>query len=175
VTAARPIIGNKKVGSRPLGFSTGFNDRGSITSGEVKSKLNRCGAAGVVPTFVDPDASHAQTNQMHRARARAQGKQVGTELAVDFPAVADAEDEHNQAVVLNLADEPEIADSILPKFAEFRTAECLADAARITPDGHAFSQELEDALAVLRVQLAEITIRSFREFNDPGHDVSSRL
>jgi len=40
--------------------------------------------------------------------------------AVDFFAVSHAEDEDNQAVVLDLADEPIITHAVLPKFAEPR-------------------------------------------------------
>ena len=39
--ATRLFIPNKKVGSRPLGFSTGFNDTRSIASGRGKCKLNQ--------------------------------------------------------------------------------------------------------------------------------------
>jgi hypothetical protein len=40
-------------------------------------------------------------------------------LAVDFAAVADAEDQDQQAVVLDLTDQPIVADAILPALTEF--------------------------------------------------------
>jgi hypothetical protein len=39
--------------------------------------------------------------------------------AVDFPAVADAKDKNQQAVVFDFADEPIVADAVFPKFTEF--------------------------------------------------------
>jgi hypothetical protein len=41
------------------------------------------------------------------------------ELSIDFPAMADAKDKNQQAVVFDFADETKVADSVFPKFSEF--------------------------------------------------------
>jgi hypothetical protein len=75
-------------------------------------------------------------------------------LAIDFFSISDAEDQNNQAGILNLADEPEIAHPISPEFSETRALQGLADAARIVELGYAFVKKLQNAPAVLLVEFA---------------------
>ncbi len=41
------------------------------------------------------------------------------QLSVDFSAVADAKNQNEQPFVLDLANEPIVADAVFPKFSEF--------------------------------------------------------
>jgi hypothetical protein len=68
--------------------------------------------------------------------------------AVDFLAVSYAEDKDNQAVVLDLANEPVIAHTVLPEFAEPQTVQRLFYAARILKPGHPFVEEFWGAPGV---------------------------
>ena len=89
--------------------------------------------------------------------------------------MAYAEDEHQQALIFYLADEPIISQAIFPKFSEARTLQRLSHAARIVQFGDSFLKEYQDALALLRIELAEFPLRRGGKLNLPGHDVSTRL
>ena len=43
---------------------------------------------------------------------------ISGELAVDFPAVTDTENQDKQPIILNLADEPVIAHAVFPELPE---------------------------------------------------------
>lgn len=60
--------------------------------------------------------------------------------AIDFAAVADAEDD--DLLVLNVADDAVVADAIAPEAAEFRSLEGVAEATRIFEFGYALVQKL---------------------------------
>src|SRR5882762_1738066 len=94
--------------------------------------------------------------------------------AVDFSAVADTENENQQPIVFDLADEPVVADAVFPELAEFGTLQSLTDTARVVQSGDAFVEKFQDALALLRVELAQFVVNLGREFNLPGHAASMR-
>lgn len=54
-----------------------------------------------------------------KAAAPDRKRQGGAESSVDFPAVSDAENKNKQPIVLDLADEPIVADAIFPELPEF--------------------------------------------------------
>jgi hypothetical protein len=92
--------------------------------------------------------------------------------AINLLLVPNQEDEHDEAVVLNFADEPEIAHSIFPEFPKAGALQGLPDAARIFELGYSVLKELQDAVAMLRIKLAQLPVRGNGEFNLPGHDAS---
>ena len=95
-----------------------------------------------------------------------------TASAVDLLAVSNAKDEHDQAVVLDLADEPVISHTVFPKLPEPGALQGLSNAASIAQLGYSFMEELQDAPGVLGVELAQFPVRSRGNLNLPCHDVS---
>jgi hypothetical protein len=79
--------------------------------------------------------------------------------AIDFLAVPDAEDQHNQAVVFDLRDEPVITHAVFPELSKLRAVQSLSDAARIVQLGDSLMKELQDAPGLLRVEFAEFSVR----------------
>ncbi len=67
--------------------------------------------------------------------------------------MADAKNQHDQAVIFNFANEPVIAYAVFPELAEARALKRPSDAAWIIESSEATAEELQDALAVLRVEL----------------------
>jgi hypothetical protein len=96
-------------------------------------------------------------------------------LTVDFPARPHPEDQHHQAVVLDLANEPVVAHAVLPELPEPWALQRLAQCPRVVEFRQSLVKELQDSLLVLRVELAEFPIRGLRQFNALGHDVSLHL
>ena len=78
--------------------------------------------------------------------------------AIDVFAVSDAEDQHEYAVVFDLADEPVVADAVFPEFAEQRAVQGLAYAARIVQLGYSLAKEFQDALAGQRVEFVQFPV-----------------
>src|SRR2546422_6453473 len=76
--------------------------------------------------------------------------------AVDFFAMANAEDQHDQAVVFDFADEAVGADAGFPELSEARAAQSLSDAARVVERGDSFVKELQDAPGGVRGEPAEV-------------------
>jgi len=73
--------------------------------------------------------------------------------------MADAKDQHDQAVVFDLADEPVVADTVFPELSKARAVQRLSDAARIVQFADSLMQELQDALGLRRVEFAEFPLR----------------
>src|SRR6266852_2712080 len=97
------------------------------------------------------------------------------ELSVDFPAVANAENKNHQSIVFDLADEPVITHAVFPELAELGALQSLTNAAWVIQWGDAFVEKLQDALALLRVELAQFAVDLGGEFNLPGHAASEHL
>ena len=95
-------------------------------------------------------------------------------LTIDFLAVSDAEHQHDETAVFDLADEPEIAHPVLPKFPQPRAGQRFSDAAGIVEFRNSLVKEPEDSFPVRRVGLAEFPGRRLGQFNAPGHGVSLR-
>src|SRR5580692_2890365 len=76
-------------------------------------------------------------------------------LAIDFLAMSDAEDQHDQAVVFDLADEPVITNAIFPELSQPRAVQRLPDAAWIIQLGYSLVKEFQDALGLLPVEFNE--------------------
>ena len=62
-----------------------------------------------------------------------------------------AEDENNDAVVLNFANEPIVAHPLFPELPKARALQGLPDAARIIQIGQSLMKEFQDAPGMLRV------------------------
>src|SRR5712664_343264 len=73
-------------------------------------------------------------------------------LAVDLPAMSEAKDQHNEAVVFEFADEPVVADSVFPEFTEPRAVQRLSYTSWIIQAGDSFVEKLQDALGLRRVE-----------------------
>ncbi|MGA7225298.1 MAG: hypothetical protein WA603_17085 [Candidatus Acidiferrales bacterium] len=91
--------------------------------------------------------------------------------AIDFSAVSDAEDQHEEAVVFDFADESIVAYAVFPEFTEERAVQGLTDAAWVIEAGYSGVEETQDAAAMLRVEFAEFPVNGRRKFNGVGHDV----
>src|SRR6516225_2217107 len=76
--------------------------------------------------------------------------------SVDIAPVADCDDENPQRFVLNIADDSIVTHSIAPIRAELRTAQRLADAARVFSGCKPLPQEGRDAFRFALVELAEL-------------------
>jgi hypothetical protein len=93
-------------------------------------------------------------------------------LTIDFPAMSDADDQHDEQVVFDLADDAEWAYSIFPEFAEARAVQSSSQAARIVELANPAVKELEDTRALLRVEVAEFASSLDRYLNLPRHNAS---
>jgi hypothetical protein len=82
----------------------------------------------------------------------------GKALAIDFFAISDAKDQNYQTIVFDLADEPVVANSIFPELAKPRAVQRLSNAAWVVQLGNPRMKELQDALAVLRVEFVEFPV-----------------
>lgn len=85
-------------------------------------------------------------------------RRSGEALTIDSLVVSDAENEHDQAIIFELADEPVIPHAVFPELPQPRAVQRLSDAARIVQLGDSSMKELQDALAVLRVEFAEFPV-----------------
>src|SRR2546430_10795047 len=102
------------------------------------------------------------------------GTVSGNALAIDFFAISDAEDQNHQTIVFDLADEPVISHAIFPELPKPRAVQRFSDAAWIIQLGNALMKELQDALAVLRVEFVEFPVNLGCQLNAVGHHVSGR-
>jgi hypothetical protein len=82
----------------------------------------------------------------------------GNALAIDFFAISDAEDQNHESIIFDLADEPVIAHAIFPELSKPRAVQRVSDAAWIVQLGNPLMKELQDALAVLRVEFVEFPV-----------------
>jgi hypothetical protein len=72
--------------------------------------------------------------------------------------MSNAQDQHDQAVVLDLADEPVITQAIFPELAKPRVVQRLPDTAGIVQFGYSLMKEFQDALGLLPVEFAEFPV-----------------
>ncbi|MNT87750.1 hypothetical protein D3C72_2281990 [compost metagenome] len=61
--------------------------------------------------------------------------------------MADLDHEHDQFVVLYIADDPVVANAIAPELAEFRTLQAVGNLFGVVEPGHAFFKKFADAPA----------------------------
>ncbi len=54
--------------------------------------------------------------------------------------MADGKDQDYQPLVLDIADDPIVADAVAPQLAETGTLQCLAETTRIVPGGNSIGQ-----------------------------------
>jgi hypothetical protein len=100
---------------------------------------------------------------------------VAFNSAINLLAVSDAENQHQQAVVFDLADEAERADAVSPELTQAGALQSLANASRIFQSGKPFPKKFQNAPGVLRIELAEFAVSLGGKFNPPGHDALRRL
>jgi hypothetical protein len=86
--------------------------------------------------------------------------------------MSDTEDQHDEEIVFDSADEVVRAYSIFPKFPKPRAVQSLSKTARIAYVVDSFVKELQNAGAVLRVELTEFPVGLGRKLNLPRHDAS---
>ncbi len=87
--------------------------------------------------------------------------------------MSDLQDKNQNLVIFDFADETVVADAIFPQFAKSSTLQGLSHSARVFFSRNASRKKLQDALALLGIEFAEVLVGRLREFNPPGHDVSS--
>ncbi len=80
--------------------------------------------------------------------------------------------QNHQTIILDLCDQPEIADPVFPELPKPRAVQGLSDAAGVVPPGNSFMQELQDCFDLLRVEFAECPIHLGRQRNVVWHAVS---
>ena len=111
----------------------------------------------------------AESSGTQKARIKQNPRSCGTqqsaESAVDFPAVAEAKNQNEQPFVLDLADEPVITHTVFPELSKLGASQSLTNAARVIQWGETFVKELQDALALLWVELAQIAVDLGGELN----------
>jgi hypothetical protein len=73
-------------------------------------------------------------------------------------AISDAEEQNHQTIVFDLTDEPVIAHAIFPELPKPRAVQRLSNAAWVVQLGNPRMKELEDALAVLRVEFVDFSV-----------------
>lgn len=71
---------------------------------------------------------------------------------VDLASVTDTKGENGQLAVLNIADNPVIADAILPQIAERRSSKGSTDTAWVVENGDTRVQEGRDAPGNLAIE-----------------------
>jgi hypothetical protein len=74
-------------------------------------------------------------------------------LAVNFPAMADLDDEDDDALVLDAANDPIVADPIAP-ISRLRPLERMADGSRIIEHGDMPLQVIANSIGGLMIQLS---------------------
>ena len=96
-------------------------------------------------------------------------------LAVNLPAMSEAKDQHDKAVVFEFADEAVVADTVFPEFAQSRAVQRLSHTSWIVQACDSFEEKLQDALGLRRVKFAQLAVRLSGQLNLPSHSGSSRL
>jgi hypothetical protein len=79
--------------------------------------------------------------------------EIAPGLAVDFFSMSDPNGQDDQASVLKLADDPEIAHPATPQFSEARAEKGLSDAARIFRFCNSLSEKFQNAFGMLGIKL----------------------
>jgi len=69
-------------------------------------------------------------------------------------AMTNTQDQYDDAIILNFADDPVITHAVPPKLTQKRALHCFSEAARIVQFRDPLIKEFQDALGVLRVELA---------------------
>jgi hypothetical protein len=92
--------------------------------------------------------------------------------AIDILAVPNAKGKHNQAVVLNFADNAVIPRPVSSILSEAGAAERLSDFAGIFLTGYSFVKKIQNPPRVLWVELAEVAPSVIGLFNRPCHNSS---
>ncbi len=93
-------------------------------------------------------------------------------LTVDFPAVPDADIQHQQAFILNFGDQPILANSIFPKLSKAGAMQNFADAARIIQLGYAFEKKLQNSPCKRWIEFVQLAICLSGQLNLPCHNAS---
>lgn len=94
---------------------------------------------------------------------------------VDLPAVADVQHQDNDTVVLDIADDPMVADTIPPKVLKSRSLEWRTKAARILSCQQAMLEELRDSRYIVLTEPLELLQHSLIELKRPGQVRASAL
>ncbi len=82
--------------------------------------------------------------------------------------MSDAENEDQQEIVFDFADEAVVADAVFPEFAQARAVEGFSDGAGVVQFGDAVAQELQDAVAVLRLEDGAVLVDMFGGEGEAG-------
>jgi len=79
--------------------------------------------------------------------------------------MAYAKNQNEQPFVLDLADEPVITHTVFPELSKLGALQSLTNAAWVIEWGETFVKELQDAPALLWVELAQIAVDLGGELN----------
>jgi hypothetical protein len=82
----------------------------------------------------------------------------GAALAVDVISVSNSDDQDHQTIVLNLANDPEIARAISPQFPETGALKSFPDAARIFQFCNSFLKKFQDTSGMLGIKFGQFAV-----------------
>lgn len=82
--------------------------------------------------------------------------------------MADLDHQHNEFTVLDIADDPVVANPITPVGTEYAPLKWFSKASRVVVFGKTLFQKRGDALGIFPVQLVELLFRLGAELNRPG-------
>jgi hypothetical protein len=94
------------------------------------------------------------------------------ELLIDLVAILDRKHKNDDYIILNRADRPPIANTILPKLSQLRTYECGANASRVFPALYSLVKEPQYPCGYLAIELFKIFPCTIAQPNLPGHILS---
>ncbi len=95
-------------------------------------------------------------------------------LLVDVFAISDFHYDDANGLVFNGTDYAIVADTVLPKFPQFGTAQRFADGAGVLKMCKAITEKSQDTPCCLRIELMQILPGQVRKFNCPCHGSSSQ-
>src|ERR1700761_518340 len=83
------------------------------------------------PKFPAPASANSRKPPCANSSPTGAGINLRPYLSIDFSPMTDAQYEHDETLINNLADQTVISDPVFPEFAEFSALKCLAYSSRI--------------------------------------------
>jgi hypothetical protein len=78
--------------------------------------------------------------------------------AINILAVTNTKYQHDDAIILNFAYDPVVAHAVPPKLTQKRALHCFPEAARAVQFRYPLMQKFQDAIGMLRVELAQFAV-----------------
>lgn len=94
---------------------------------------------------------------------------------INLTPVADPDHENEHGAVLDIGNDPIVADSIFPEATQFAAFQRFAEAAGVVELGDTLGEESEDAPGGLTIEFGQVLQCKAGKLNLPGHTASLRL